>query len=533
MKPLSLPRKLALLLLLSVGISLATSLVFYRTLNNVVVFSSELTRSSVDQLSRSYELLSQLSEQQASIQFLLRQKDPDEIEKAIKSVEANEKESLRLVNTCGESGASIKNQMEKLAAGKKSVLDPLLMGNAGMAHEQYMTSFSPQFEAVLKEVRDYYEGIKTATAAETQKQAVQIRKTVITCFALLGGALVVLIFVGWRMRNQITRQLTNISDDLLGASQQLAHRSEQVSSSSQTLAEGASEQAASIEETSSSLEEMSSMTLRNSDNAQKANDLATQARVAADSGAVDMQTMSQAMNEIKTSSDDIAKIIKTIDEIAFQTNILALNAAVEAARAGEAGMGFAVVADEVRNLAQRSAQAAKETSEKIELAINKTSQGVQISDKVALQLQGIVSVVRQVYELVAEVSTASKEQSQGIEQVNTAVSQMDKVIQTTAASSEECASAAQELNTQAESLKTSINKLLELVGNHEHKAASTNTVRGPNTEMLDAPRKAAPTRPIAVTPTEKPPLAFEANELASAAANRSAIPLEGDFKNIN
>ena len=174
---------------------------------------------------------------------------------------------------------------------------------------------------------------------------------------------------------------------------------------------------------------MSSMTRRNAENAQKANDLAGQARHAADKGVVDMQSMSAAIEAIKVSSDDIAKIIKTIDEIAFQTNILALNAAVEAARAGEAGMGFAVVADEVRNLAQRSAQAAKETAAKIEGAIAKTAQGVQISGKVSEALNEIVTKARQVDELVAEVSSASREQSQCISQVNTAVGQMDKVTQ--------------------------------------------------------------------------------------------------------
>ena len=148
-----------------------------------------------------------------------------------------------------------------------------------------------------------------------------------------------------------------------------------ITASSQSLAEGASEQAASLEETSASLEEMSSMTRHNAENAQKANELAKQARSAADKGVADMQAMNAAMEAIKNSSDDIAKIIKTIDEIAFQTNILALNAAVEAARAGEAGMGFAVVADEVRNLAQRSAQAAKETAGQIEGAISQDGAG--------------------------------------------------------------------------------------------------------------------------------------------------------------
>ena len=191
------------------------------------------------------------------------------------------------------------------------------------------------------------------------------------------GLLVVASHSHVRVINRIIGTCASWSRLSTMAPTKLSAAAGQVSSASQSLAEGASEQAASLEETSSSLEEMSSMTKRNAENAQKANELAKQARAAADTGVGDMQAMNAAMDAIKASSDDIAKIIKTIDEIAFQTNILALNAAVEAARAGEAGMGFAVVADEVRNLAQRSAQAAKETAAKIEGAVSKTAQGVR------------------------------------------------------------------------------------------------------------------------------------------------------------
>jgi methyl-accepting chemotaxis protein len=238
---------------------------------------------------------------------------------------------------------------------------------------------------------------------------------------------------GWVLVRSLRRQLSHFAENLGGNSQEVAAAASQVAIASQSLAEGASEQAASLEETSSSLEELASMTKRNADNSQQAHDLSKQTRAAADKGAADMLEMNTAMAAIKASSDDIAKIIKTIDEIAFQTNILALNAAVEAARAGEAGMGFAVVADEVRNLAQRSAQAAKETAAKIEGAIRTTAQGVTLSGKVAQALNDIVTKARQVDELAAEVAGASREQTQGITQINVAVGQMDKVIQSNAA----------------------------------------------------------------------------------------------------
>ncbi len=283
--------------------------------------------------------------------------------------------------------------------------------------------------------------------------------------------------LGILISRSITKPILSVSATLSSGADQTAAAAGQVSASSQSLAEGASEQAASLEETSSSLEEMSSMTKRNADNAQKANDLSREARQAADAGTADMKAMAVAMTDIKTSSDDIAKIIKTIDEIAFQTNILALNAAVEAARAGEAGMGFAVVAEEVRNLAQRSAVAAKETAGKIEGAITKTALGVQLSDKVAKTLQEIVVKARQVDELISEVATASKEQTQGIAQLNTAIGQIDKVTQSNAASAEECASASEEMSAQTEALKEAVGQLLELVNGAEGASSTTATAR--------------------------------------------------------
>jgi methyl-accepting chemotaxis protein len=297
-----------------------------------------------------------------------------------------------------------------------------------------------------------------AAADSTRKSAEILILIVILAGVGICGAFTIFV------TSSINRSLGSAIIQLSQGADQTTTAAAQVSTSSQSLAEGSSEQAASIEETSSSLEEMASMTKRNAENAQKANNLAKQARQSADKGAEDMQAMNQAMEAIKVSSDDIAKIIKTIDEIAFQTNILALNAAVEAARAGESGMGFAVVAEEVRNLAQRSAQAAKETAAKIESAIGKAGQGVQISQKVTATLNEIVVKARQVDELAAAVANASREQTQGITQINTAVGQMDKVTQSNAASAEESAAAAEELNAQAEMMKEAVQKLRQLAG---------------------------------------------------------------------
>ena len=269
---------------------------------------------------------------------------------------------------------------------------------------------------------------------------------------------------GFLITRAINFHLRKVAGGLSEGAAQVASASNQVSSASQSLAEGASEQAASLEETSASLEEMSSMTKRNAESAQQAKVLSNQTRASADTGTAQMNEMRRAMDAIKNSSNDIANIIKTIDEIAFQTNILALNAAVEAARAGEAGSGFAVVADEVRALAQRAANAAKETAGKIEDAIQKSNHGVAISDGVAKALSEIVDKASKVDALVAEIATASGEQNAGIEQVNNAVGQMDRVTQSNAGNAEETAAAAEELNAQAQVMNENVGDLMRLIG---------------------------------------------------------------------
>jgi methyl-accepting chemotaxis protein len=267
--------------------------------------------------------------------------------------------------------------------------------------------------------------------------------------------------------NEFKRIMTTVAGVTANLDRSALHTASaarQVSMSSNQLSSGASEQASSVEETSTSLEEMSSMIRATADNAQKAKALASDARTVADAGTLTMAEMVQAMTAIGTSSGEVAKIVKNIDEIAFQTNILALNAAVEAARAGEAGAGFAVVADEVRSLAQRSAAAAKETADKIEAAILSSRSGFECSARVSQSLKQIAEKVNSTDALVADIASAATEQAQGIEQVNNAMSQMEKVTQSNAATAEESASAAEELDAQAETMKDLVAQLRELVG---------------------------------------------------------------------
>ena len=280
--------------------------------------------------------------------------------------------------------------------------------------------------------------------------------------AMIGIAAI--IAVALLITRSITKPLNLAIAGLGDASDQVASASQQVSSGSQSLAEGASEQAASIEEASSSLEEMSSMTKQNADNAREAKIMTGQAGQIVEKVNRHMGNMAEAMQEITKSSEETAKIIKTIDEIAFQTNLLALNAAVEAARAGEAGAGFAVVADEVRNLALRAADAARNTSDLIENTIKAVNNGNELTQATREAFQENIAIAQKVGNLVDEISEASNEQSQGIEGINKAVSEMDSVVQQVAANAEESASASEEMSAQAEQTRAFVGDLVEMVG---------------------------------------------------------------------
>lgn len=333
--------------------------------------------------------------------------------------------------------------------------------------------------------------------------------------------------------HQVVKKLTTGADQSASAAQEVA-------SASQSLAEGANQQAASLEQTNASLVELSSMTRQNAEHAQSAKTLANASRTAADEGVMRMENMLKAMNEIKASSEDISKIIRIIDEIAFQTNILALNAAVEAARAGEAGAGFAVVADEVRSLAQRSAQAARETAGKIEEAVNKSNLGVRLSEEVAQNLKKIQEEAREVDTLVGEIATASHEQSQGISQINTAMTQMDKITQDSAASAEETASASEELSAQTQELRHVLLELVEIVESSTSTIPANPTTQTPlrisgkplvqSRPALETSHaiKNPPKRNLSL-PARTPSLS---HHNGTAQQGKQEIPMDDDFKDF-
>jgi methyl-accepting chemotaxis protein len=284
---------------------------------------------------------------------------------------------------------------------------------------------------------------------------------------IMSGGLLLTILVGIALAvfisRGITRAVNRVIEGLREGSEQVASAANQVAQASQSMAESASQQASNLEETTASIQEIASMTRHNADSAKQANTMAVDAQTAAQRGQEAMTRMSGVIDRIKNSSDQTAKILKTIDEIAFQTNLLALNAAVEAARAGEAGKGFAVVAEEVRSLAQRSAEAAKTTASLIEEAQKNADSGVAVSGEVGQMLAQIGDGVKKVGALIHEVSTATEEQAQGIEQVNNAMTQMDQATQSSAANAEESASASEELSAQAREMTDMVNDLVKMV----------------------------------------------------------------------
>jgi hypothetical protein len=285
---------------------------------------------------------------------------------------------------------------------------------------------------------------------------------------LLGLVYLICILVilpcAYLFSNSLTKPIHRIIASLTATSQTVSAASNQVSVSSQRLAEGDSEQAASLEETSSSLEEMSSIIQNNADSARQADELTNDTNRVVGKANDSMALLTSSMDDISKAGEETSKIVKTIDEIAFQTNLLALNAAVEAARAGEAGAGFAVVADEVRNLAMRAADAAKNTSELIADTVRKVSEGTGLVTETDAAFSEVSESSKRVGELTGEIAMASRQQAEGIEQINRAVNEMDKIVQQNAASAEESASASQELNAEAVQMKKIVNELVTLVG---------------------------------------------------------------------
>jgi len=376
--------------------------------------------------------------------------------------------------------AAYRQAMDKVssavAAGKPEE------ANRVMAEEGAVAAH--QLDEVIGKLVDMH--IKDAEESARHNQSMAKMAITISIVLTIVGVLLA-AGLGIFLTLMITRPVNRIVEGMTEGADQVAAASSQVSASSQHLAEGASEQASSLEETSASLEELSSMSKQNADNAGQAKAMMGEAKTVVDKANRQMSDLIEAIGEITRSSEETGKIIKTIDEIAFQTNLLALNAAVEAARAGEAGAGFAVVADEVRNLALRSAEAAKNTSNLIEKTIKAVHNGNQLTTATQEAFKANAEISGKVNQLVDEIATASEEQAHGVDQINTAVAEMDKVTQRTAANAEESASASEELNAQAMQMRGFVEELMAVVGGSGAASSSSPLVQA----AAPAPRRRA------------------------------------------
>ncbi|MDH4320686.1 MAG: methyl-accepting chemotaxis protein [Desulfobulbaceae bacterium] len=374
------------------------------------------------------------------------------------------------------------------------------------------------------QIHGAFEVIQSLAVADQQLATSITNASKVVLIGLLLMGIFFAVFVVRIVSNSVIKPITRIIGDMSNGAANMLDAANLVASSSHRLAEGAADQASSLEETAASLEEMSAMTKSNAENVSQTSNMAESVRTSAETAQHSMERMLEVINKIKTSSDETATIVKTIDQIAFQTNLLALNAAVEAARAGEAGAGFAVVADEVRSLAMRSAESSRNTTTLIEESQKNADDGVKAAEEVKVILTEIVDGVKKVSALAQEIAVASDEQAHGVNQINQAVAQVDKVTQANASVSEETASASEELSGQARELNETVNHLARIVGIAvaEHKASSAGELKRP--PMLDkggrrpaaAPKKSAPLKQLAAKKAE--PAAQKAAPAKKAAA---------------
>lgn len=456
-------KQLLVLMLLMSGSAVGLTLFYDRTLARVSDEGSRLTETTMRRLEVPTRLLDRLGSAQAACQSILREKDPDSLEKLVEAWEASTRTVREDLKTAGTEAQGVSDAFVAWNDISRKVVDRYIQGQAAEAQQLALSDMMPRAETMSAAIRTLQDTIKGQIRTQAESSAAVTRgirnKAIwgsgVICAALLG--------MGLLARRKIMHRLDHVADALRAMGEGLLSASGTVAESGSAISDGCNTQASSIEETSAALEQMASMTKRSAETARQAATLAVEAKSSAGKGNHAMRRMSAAIAEIEKGAAETARIIRVIDEIAFQTNLLALNAAVEAARAGESGRGFAVVAEEVRSLAMRSAEAAKSTSGLIEDSLHRAKAGVAVVNEVGVTLAEINSAAEQVSSLVGEIAQSSIEQAQGISQSTQAITQVDAATQKNAARASESAESARLLSAHAEKLSSVLADLVKLV----------------------------------------------------------------------
>lgn len=463
MKKLGVSRQLAALVAAFAFVALAAVCGLSYLLRASSQESQQVHSASVDIHDALFGVVDAVTEVQTLTQRLVREKDPDVIEKLIeqgKSLSATAGARLRKLGTDADAATAA---FKKLGLANEKVTATLLLGDYARANQLLIEESNPAFGSLFDEIKKLRDTENARTAAVVARSAQRALSTQIIFVAIALTGIAALIAFSVLLVRRIRVSLTGAVRELGQSAAQMAAAAAQVSSSSQSLAQGASEQAASLEETSASTAEITSLTHQNAAGSKAIGGLIIETTQVVGSANQRLEQMVASMEQIAASSGKISRIIRVIDEIAFQTNILALNAAVEAARAGEAGMGFAVVADEVRNLAHRSAEAAKETATLIEESIANSQEGNSRLSLVADAIASFTQSSAKVKSIIEELSLSSERQAHGMDEIARAVSQMEQVTQRTAANAEEGAAAGEELSAQSQSVRSVVGRLQVLV----------------------------------------------------------------------
>jgi len=464
MKSMTIGRQLALLvggfIAAMVGGAVTMTGVMYHSRNvaeQVAAQGSLLTNTLFD-------LVSSVGKVQGIAQQVVRSKDPDLIEKLVDQGQALSKTTTEKIRGLGAPAEDVASAFGALKTANDKSIQALLTGDNAIAQQIVIEEVNPAFNQLLSAIGKFQQEAdrrEDQARAESQARVRAQQSLVLVLGALIGASLA---GVGFFLARRITRRLRHMVHELSEASERAGLASAQISSSSQVLAAGASRQAAGLEETSAATTQINAIAAKNGENSQSVARMMAESKARFTEANLVLDQMVASIADIHSASQGVSKIMRVIDEIAFQTNILALNAAVEAARAGEAGAGFSVVASEVRNLAQRCAQAAQETSGLMERSVSKSAEGKLRVGQVADAIHKITLEAAKMADLVDEVSQASQEQARGTSQIAGALADMERVTQESAANSEETAAAAASLAAQSNTLKVVVRGLTDLAG---------------------------------------------------------------------